>query len=383
MTLNPNMLRLARVSRDMTQGELAAAAGVTQPAISHAENGIVDPTPDHISKIARALRYEPDIFGRPDPLLPLTPLFRKRAALLKKKEAQISALVRIRACQVDRIVSSFELEDGVPRIDLDDAIGKTCPAPRTATEAAIEVRRRWRVPPGPIKNLARLVEAHGVAVLRMRGVGDNFSGVSVVDHTSAASVLITTAEAPGCRDRWTLAHELGHIVLHHHLLHIPEDAEKEADEFASEFLMPAEQIRDSFYRRRITLDTLADLKPFWRVSMQSLLLAAKRIGAASDAQVKQIYKRMSMLGYRKDEPVRVAADTASMIDEMIRVHLEDLGYTEDELAQALWIDVEELRRDFLNAPSRTLASVPAPAGRGIQREGSPSEPLPRPHLRVV
>jgi Zn-dependent peptidase ImmA (M78 family) len=82
-------------------------------------------------------------------------------------------------------------------------------------------------------------------------------------------------EQPADRMRFTLAHELGHLVMHHD--QPTQSMEQEANEFASAFLMPARDIRPHF-ARRVDLRLFAELKPVWRVSMASLLMRARSLG---------------------------------------------------------------------------------------------------------
>src|SRR5690606_10379613 len=84
------------------------------------------------------------------------------------------------------------------------------------------------------------------------------------------------------RLRFTLAHELGHLVMHD----VPsETQEEEADLFASEFLMPENDIRPQF-RRKLSLKVFASMKPYWKVSMAALVYKSHQLGELSDSQYR-------------------------------------------------------------------------------------------------
>jgi Zn-dependent peptidase ImmA (M78 family) len=359
VAINPRMLTFARESRRLTQKALADASNTWQSSVSRAEAGVDRPSAAAVEAWAAVLRYEPTLFEQPDSMvLPRTPLFRKRAALKKVDTDATAAILHIRCRQVEAMARAVEVpEEDVPKINLDAEGG-------TAAEAAQWLRAKWRVPSGPIADMARLVEDHGIVVARLGVVGDAFMGVSIVD--SGHPTMLVSSDAPGCRDRWTLAHELGHIVLHHHRRNdLVEDCEDEADQFAAEFLMPAQEIRHHF-GPKVGLAELAQLKRHWRTSMQALVGRARQVRRISDSQEDRLWRLISAKGYRRKEPVDVGVDHVEIIDEMVRVHLAELGFTVRELAKALWLHEEEFRQAFLGGRGPTpaeAADAPEPEAR--------------------
>ncbi|MGN6107221.1 MAG: XRE family transcriptional regulator [Kofleriaceae bacterium] len=339
------MITFARESRKMTQKMLADASNTSQSSVSRAEAGIDRPSATVIEAWADTLGYEPTLFEQPDStVLPRTPLFRKRAALRKLDVSATAAILHIRCRQVDAMARAVQVPDeSVPKVNLEAQGG-------TAAEAARWVRAKWRVPMGPIANMSRILEDHGVVVARVSGVGDAFMGVSIAE-VGRHPIILVSGDAPGCRDRWTLAHELGHIVLHHHrdndLVDNIENVENEANAFASEFLMPEHEIRHQFVPR-LGLPELAQLKRHWRTSMQALISRGEQVRRISDSQADRLWRLISAKGYRRQEPVDVGVDKVEIIDEMVRVHLEDLGFSVRDLAKALFLkNEEEFRTVFL------------------------------------
>ena len=132
--------------------------------------------------------------------------------------------------------------------------------------------------------------------------------------------------------RFTLAHELGHLVMHR--FPTPE-MESEADAFASALLMPEREMREAFTGRRVTLELLAALKPEWRVAMQALLLRAKALGYLSDNQNRYLWQQISARGWRKREPAELdfPHERPAVLNTIIKAHLADLGFTMSELSR--------------------------------------------------
>ena len=145
---------------------------------------------------------------------------------------------------------------------------------------------------------------------------------------------------PGDRMRFTLAHELAHIVMHKLLT---ENMENEADRFASEFLMPSEDIRHQL--NYLTLDKLAQLKLYWKVSMAALLMKAKTLKTISERQYSYLWMLMGKNGYRLNEPVQfsIPQEKPSLLSEMITTHLQELEFSERELAKILMLHESEFR----------------------------------------
>ncbi len=106
-------------------------------------------------------------------------------------------------------------------------------------------------------------------------------------------------------------------------------------------LMPAEDIRPSL--NRITLTKLADLKRYWKVSMQSLIMRAHELGKITDRQRKSLFAKMSASGYRLREPIEldVPGEDVKLIGEMIHAHMEGLGFSKEDMASALAYHINE------------------------------------------
>ena len=111
-------------------------------------------------------------------------------------------------------------------------------------------------------------------------------------------IMLINKSASVDRKRLTLAHELGHLVLHNGLG--CEDPEREANEFAAEFLMPAHVIKPDL--RPVTLGRLRDLKRVWGVSMQALCERSYSLGVLTAADRTRLYKAMNARGWRTSEP---------------------------------------------------------------------------------
>ena len=205
------------------------------------------------------------------------------------------------------------------------------------------VGRAFLGPPDLIgfQDLTELVERSGCIVVHC-----DFSAIGVDGVTLQAPGLPPTIflnrDQPADRMRFTLAHELGHIIMHK----VPSPTmDDEADAFASAFLMPAGDVRP-YLTGGLGLARLASLKPIWRVSMAALLYRAKAIGAISSNQSSYLWRQLSAQGYRRREPVELefARELPTSLPEIIRVHMEDLGYDLGDLSRLLHVETDEISR---------------------------------------
>lgn len=340
MRFNSDLLRVARQVRGLSQAKLSVESGLTQGAISKVENGLSEPSGDVAQKLADTLRFPLSYFYQSfQPFgLPVSvhPMFRKKASVPVKELEQLEAGLNLRLSHYQTLLRSIEVDRDLelPKFDLDDY-------DNDPVAIASLVRRTWQVPRGPIKNLVEYVERAGCIVVHC-----DFDNVSVSGVTIALKGLppfiFLNRNNPADRQRFTLAHELGHIVMHR--LPTP-DMESEADRFAGALLLPPDQIAP-YFMDGVSLPKLAALKPVWRVSMASLLVAANNLGYLTPNQNQWLWRQFSAKGYRTTEPpeLNLKVEEPSVIRDIIQVHLDEHGYTEQELATALHTELSDLRR---------------------------------------
>jgi Zn-dependent peptidase ImmA (M78 family) len=143
-----------------------------------------------------------------------------------------------------------------------------------------DVRAALGLPPDqPIRNLTRLLEHDGAIVLALpydRDTGqDAFS-----TRIQGRPLIATLRGAPPDRLRHSLAHELGHLVLHGDAPFGGHEVEKEADQFAGAFLLPAE-VATAELDGPMTIERLLKLKERWGISMRALVVRANALGLIS------------------------------------------------------------------------------------------------------
>jgi len=191
--------------------------------------------------------------------------------------------------------------------------------------------------------MATALELAGIIVVRSNLESPKIAAISLDNVGSYPALIIMNTGLPADRERFTLAHELGHLVMHSVLV-TTDEAEREADAFAAEFLMPAAEIRTEL--KGITLARAAQLKVVWRVAISALVRRARDLGVIDDSRYKSLMVSMSQKGWRKAEPVEVQHDHPTVMSALIQVHLAEHGYSFDELAQVVALNPDEFSLRF-------------------------------------
>lgn len=341
---NAEMLTLARMSRSMTQGELAEQADTTQGRVSKIEHGLLVPDPDLLKRFAEVLDYPVEFFAQQGYMQTLPSWFhRKRKHLPRAVLDRVHAEIAIRIRNIEKLLRSTDIEapEIVPQVDIDDYSG-------SVADIARFVREIWNVPRGPIADLIQLIESAGVLV-----VPCDF-GVSEIDAVGMRlqgmpPLMFVNAHAPTDRLRFTVVHELGHLIMHS----LPnEDMEEQANNFASEFLMPERDILPQL--QRVDLTMLGILKRVWRVSMAALLMRARQLKVISASKYRYLWKQMSALGFRSREPVELdlAPETPHLLQTLFAFHQQRLHMSLDDLLKMFSLYENDYRRLYVTNTQR-------------------------------
>lgn len=341
---NPDMLVLARQSRGYSQTELAQLLSITSGWLSKVESGIKDITPDMLEKIARILDYPVTFFYKNARVYGpgISDLFhRSRSKVPVKARDKNEANSNIYRINLEILLQGVDIGDiEIPRYDLHEFDGNV-------QDVARAVRAKWQLPRGPIRNLVKAIEEARGVIMPV-----HFES-KLVDATSRWTpnmppIFFIGMDYPFDRIRFSLCHELGHIVMH-------QDSpnpfqEKEADKFAAEFLMPEDDIK--MYLTDLNLPKLATLKPYWRVSMAALLNRAKDLGIITERHAKTLWIEMGKAGYRMREPVEldIPKETPKLLEEIIGTYCNQMGYSVSDLANLFDLHEHEVCHLYFNTP---------------------------------
>ena len=360
---NPGRLRVARKRRGLTKIELAEKIRVEWRSISAYEAGEYPPSEETLGRIAFTLKFPAAFFNgnsleEPEPDITSFRALKKMTAGQRDMALGEGAL----ALHLNKFIErKFEL----PQADLPDLSQEANP------EAAAEsLRRYWGIGELPIRNMIHLLEAKGIRIFSLAIDAVEVDAFSMWKGKTPFVFLNSYKSSE--HSRFDAAHELGHLVLHRHASPNGREAEREANTFASAFLMPRGSVLANSPRLP-TLPVLIRLKKIWIVSLAALNYRLHELHLTSDWQYRGLCVQIAKNG-RTKEPEEAPRETSQVLAKVLAALHED-GIGRAQLAKMLSIYTSELdqllfglvmtsieggRRgpsDTLSRPSPTLTIV--------------------------
>ncbi len=336
--INPEMVVLAREYRGLTQEELARKLYVSQAKIARIEGGLQREIPEVLMDfIVEALSFPHDFFTQNEDRIGFGSsayFYRKKSDLSASDRKRVHGLVNLLRIGVKRYMSFVEVGAKRPLPVLDLANYGNSP-----TKIAQALRGMWKLPDGPIKNLTALVESAGVIVMPC-DFGTRSIDATSLRLTEMPPLIFINFDIPGDRWRFTLCHELGHLIMHD----IPVDTmEDEADAFAAEFLMPEVEMRAQFSQySRLRLQDFRNFKQHWKTSMGSLIERAHDLQFLDDNQRRYLWITMSKLDFRLREPDPIEVEQPKTFKNIVQYFLKELKYGPEDFQKLLKLNPLEL-----------------------------------------
>ncbi|MBT2533946.1 ImmA/IrrE family metallo-endopeptidase [Arthrobacter sp. ISL-48] len=326
----PRMVTLVRESKGWTQRDLSDRLEMTQGLVSKVENGLIALTGDKLEKVAAVLDCPVDLLIDEHPVrgLEVTCLHHRRKGSLMPVgvKKRVEALTHLTRVSVEGFLRGIDIatDEHLERLPIEEFEAG-------AEEVAQVLRARWRIPSGPITNMVALLEAVGILVV-IRPLGTHAQdAVSTWPHEiGRPPIMLVNSGLSADRQRFTVAHELGHLVMH---VMPGTEQEREANVFAAEFLAPAEEIRPQLEGLRPSdFPRLVELKAQWGLSVAALIQRAKDLDCITDKQFRDFRIKLSRMGWTTREPLNLPEERPQTLDSVLEVHRRDHHYSVDELA---------------------------------------------------
>jgi Zn-dependent peptidase ImmA (M78 family)/DNA-binding XRE family transcriptional regulator len=307
--INGERIKQVRELNGLTQKKFSEFLGVNQSAIAQIESGRTSPSDAVLERIIFKMDFPISFFKQPNstefPLGSL--LFRARLSLTLSEKSQIRQYARIAYEMIQKMGKNInQIPLRLPRID-DDPIN-----------AAIKTRSVMGLSPDtPIQNLIQTLEKNGVIVLALPIEFKKIDAFSlwINDQTPRAIIAFSSHNISGDRLRFSVAHELGHLVIHQTMTGNNKKFDKESDLFAGEFLMPKDAMMNEIITP-VTLDVLLPLKKRWGVSIQALVRRAATLQIITVRQYQYLMHQIGSYGYRKNEPIEIVIEKPRMLSQM-------------------------------------------------------------------
>ena len=294
-------IKQARKASGLSLRALAENAGVTAMAISKYENNKSTPSSGVLLGLAQALDLKVEYFLRTSKVELHEVEYRKHAKLPKKVLDQIEGDV---IEQIERFIDleqflpvtpieSFELPEGLP-LEIEDY--------EDIESVADIVRKAWGLGGNPIPDLIDTLEERGIRVFQAKALHDEkFDGLAA--EVNGFPVIVVGRDWPGDRQRFTLSHELGHLILKDRLPpHL--DEEKSANRFAGAFLAPRSEALKELGNNRNWIEPveLHVLKQTYGLSMRAWIYRASDLEILNKSASRKMWDYFRKRNWIKDEP---------------------------------------------------------------------------------
>jgi Zn-dependent peptidase ImmA (M78 family)/transcriptional regulator with XRE-family HTH domain len=335
-------LQQARKAAGLSLRELAERVGVSHAAIKKYEDGAVTPASDMLLKLSQALGVRVAYFFRPQTVVLDGLEYRKHSALPKKRLNAITHAV------IDQIERRMELENLFPQPPKAFVTPEGLP---TITDMAqIElvaelVRKAWQLGMNPIPDLVGTLEVKGIRVFVTDDDGDkHFDGLAA--RAGDVPVVVVGRHWPGDRQRFTLAHELGHLLLEKRL-GVAIDAELACNRFAGAFLFPRVAVLQELgaHRNAIELQELALLKGEYGLSMGGILYRASELGIVSATYRQAQVEHFKAKGWHLTEPgLPYPAEKAHHFEQLVFHALAEDYIGESKAAELMGLPLAQFHR---------------------------------------
>lgn len=335
-------LKRARLAAGLSLRAIAESVGVSAPAIQKYEEGKIFPSSDVLIKLARSVGIPVEHLFRPQNISLGELKFRKKASLGVKAFKAIEYSIR------DQLERRLELENCYPTppvkpLDPDHMHLSPIKSLDDIEDMAVKIRERWKLGLAPIHDLADVLENHGVRVIGLETNEKDFDGLfAFVDREP---IVVISKNWPGDRQRFNLAHELGHFFLHG-LLSDDIDEEKACNRFAGAFIFPKASLAQEFGKKRSAVEwrELALAKHEYGLSMAAICFRLRDANIISEAYFQILWKELSCRGWRKQEPDPQLPPEEAHVFEQMLFHALGEGYiSESKAAELLNISLDQLR----------------------------------------
>lgn len=308
---NSDRLKIARTYRGMTLAELGESINLSKQTISLYENNKGIPDFSTIMKLSQCLSFPANYFFQKNSIeiSSGTTYFRSLTSTTKKS----------RSAEITKVGFIAELYEALynyidfPKLNLPSInINSKNISDNEIERVANQIRELWNLGNDPITDLQYTFEENGIIVVGSsvpdRKI-DAYSQLIKVNSNETYIVVLSVGKKGKARINFDLAHELGHIILHPWTEDIEtlsneefKERERQANKFASSFLLPEDMFKSDVEKFPIELDYYLKLKSKWECSIQAMLYRSNDLGVITNNQFQYLMRQVSQRGWKTKEP---------------------------------------------------------------------------------
>lgn len=292
-------LKSARLMAGLSMQELSDLVDkkISKQSISKYEKGVMKPDSELLIKFSKVLNVKPDYFFRPYEIELENVDFRKKCSLSQK---EINSINEKSKDFLERYIEIEEhlginqcFENPIEKFQIDKL--------DDIEQAVLELRKVWKLGLNPLSNIFEMLENKGFKIFEIKA-SKSFDGLSSIIGNNIP-ILVINEITDILRRRFTILHELGHI-----LLQLPKDCSKNEIEhycnyFAGSFLIPKQVLISELgiKRNTVILKELIEIKEYYGISLQALVYRARELNIISEQSAKRFWRFIKSSPERQKE----------------------------------------------------------------------------------
>jgi Zn-dependent peptidase ImmA (M78 family)/DNA-binding XRE family transcriptional regulator len=332
-------LQRARKAAGLSLRVLADQTDLSHTTIDKFEKEKLKPSSSQLIKMAKVLGVRTEYFFRSDVITIQTPEYRKKTTLAKKVLNKIEGDIFDQAERWHELLNLYP-KSPIESFSLPANLLEFISTETQIEDLAVTMRHAWELGLGCIPDLIDTLESQGIMVISTAVKNDEkFDGLTSV--VNDIPLIVVDANWVGDRQRFTLAHELGHLLLKNRIAE-SDNEEKWCNHFAGAFLLPKATLISHLGEHRHNLEPreLYLLKHEFGLSMQGVLFRAKQAEIITQATFERICRMFSMNGWRKCEPqTQYPSEKTILFKQLVYRALAEDYISESKAAELLGLSV--------------------------------------------
>lgn len=348
LVFNGARLMTARQYRCLTMDELSNRTGISSKTIRKHETGKSLPTKENQEHYSAVLKF------------PLSFWLAEKVENINPKDVSFRSFRRVPAWVKGRAISEAQIAVDVilrwmnNRFYLPEVNFCQLPEQMTAEESAKYLRMFWQIGCLPVEHLIHFLEGKGIRIFSFSLNIRSLDACSFWTQDNQPVILIDYSRSAE-RIRFSLMHEVGHLLMHKdHLVHNRVE-EEEADAFSSSFLMPEPAFSQDAPNPE-SFDALIAYKRYWGVSLSALYYRLHKIGMMSDCNYRSKMISLNKIFGHTKEPSPIQSETSSLFSKVVDV-LKKHGETSISLASELGLPDDILRNLCFGLPGEVVLHI--------------------------
>lgn len=338
-------LKLLRLFNEFSLEDVADKIGKSKQYVHKLETGLSYPTDDLLAMLCIIFDVKEDFFYQVhSPLQEDQIHFRS----LKSSRQFAKQVVIARAEQLNRLLRFIENHVNLPEYSINSIdTDHTTLTGDQIEKIADDFRAQFELGLAPIPNLTEFCEDIGIIVTDFDSISTEVDALSLI--TQRPIIVRNTSKRSVCRQRFDIAHEVGHMVLHNSVITGDNLTESQAHRFASSLLLPQSMLRTNFpilfKGGRFDWAKMSEFKQIWGISKAAILYRAKQLNLLDENQYKTgvIHLRVNGEAKQETEDTLMPYETPSLLKEAICLILED-GLTVEKISEELNISKKILEK---------------------------------------